>query len=405
MPFFDFEDVVDNIVDEFFLDKQDDNGVYHHERLPKNFLKLSLVSRNFLRPVRRNLYRDVHIEGTERFLLLTGQLRFSPHLANFVKTASVVSNCLQHNHIDGDIDDGPGWEPRSVSTTALRWFLDACPQLTELTVYGGDLLLALASQAPQNVKLTDITIVGCSRCNTVDSPSCTDDLAAGWLKNVVAFPRLKELDISEIQIGGPGLDATKGIPSRSSACTGLSISNMNRPTYAHGAKTLLHSMPALAELVLDGLKPMPRGELKNCLNIVAKTLELLTITDYHSTEDDPQPWENDTVAGLHQLKTLCFNSVPVTPSLLDMLPPRLEYLRLSRNALTRLPAPILAAWLRRERFPLRGVLKKFEVIGELRRDSAKRGPKASAEQVAELSRLCAALGIEWIYTSEKFRFF
>ncbi|KAF7363932.1 hypothetical protein MSAN_01051400 [Mycena sanguinolenta] len=402
MPFFDFEDVVDNIVDEFFLDKRDEDGVYDSERLPKNFLKLALVSRNFLRPVRRNLYRDLQIEGTERFLLFTGQLRFSPHLANFVKTASVVSNCMQRNHIDGDIDDGPGWEPRSVSTTALRWFLDACPQLTELTVSGGDFLLALASQAPQNIKLTDITIMGCVRCNQTDLPSCMGDLAAGWLKNVVAFPRLKELDLTEIQIGGPGLDATKGIPSSSSACTGLSISNMNRPTYPHGGKTLLRSMPALAELVLDGLYPMPRGELKNCLNIVAKTLKLLTITDYHSTENGPQPWENDTVAGLHQLNTLCFNGVPVTPPLLDMLPPRLEYLRLSRNALTRLPAPILATWLRREPFPLRGVLKKFEVIGELRRDSVKRGPKASAEQVAELSRLCGTLGIEWIYGPEKF---
>lgn len=35
MPFFDFEDVVDNIVDEVFLDKQDDDGVYNYEHLPK----------------------------------------------------------------------------------------------------------------------------------------------------------------------------------------------------------------------------------------------------------------------------------------------------------------------------------------------------------------------------------
>ncbi|KAJ7264979.1 hypothetical protein B0H12DRAFT_1321375 [Mycena haematopus] len=406
-PFFDYDDVVDNIVDEVFLDKQDEDGVYDYERLPKvlklsqanftllisetgytqNFLKLALVSRNFLRPVRRNIYRDVRIEGAERFLLLTGQLRFFPHLANFVKTASVVSNCSQRKHIDGGFDDGPGWEPRS---------------LTGLEVSGGDFLLALASQAPQTIQLTDITILGCFRCNPADRPSCMDDLSAGWLKNIVAFPRLKELDITKIQIGGPGLDATRGIPNSSSVCTGLSISNMDRPTYPEGLKTLLRSMPALTELVLDGLRPMPRGELQNCLKIVAGTLTLLNITDYHSTEDHPQPWENDTVAVLHHLKTLALNGVPVTPPFFNTLPPRLEHLRLSGNALARLSAPILAAWFRREQFPLRGVLKKFEVVGELPRHPASRGPKATAKQMAELSQLCAALGIEWIHKLNSF---
>ncbi|KAF7363905.1 hypothetical protein MSAN_01048500 [Mycena sanguinolenta] len=245
--------------------------------------------------------------------------------------------------------------------------------------------------------MSDITIMGCSRCKTPDSPSCTDALVGGWLKNIVAFPRLKELDITDIRIGGPGYAvATRGIPNSSSVCTGLSISNMNHSTYADGLETLLRSMSALAELVLDGVI-MPRGELKNCIGIVAGTLRLLTINDYYSTENNPQPWEDDTVAGLHQLKILSLNGVPVTPPLLGMLPPRLEHLRLSRTALARLPAPILAAWLRRERFPLRGVLKKFEVIGQLRRGGVKSGLQASAKQVAEISRLCGALGIEWIY--------
>ncbi|KAF8205637.1 hypothetical protein K438DRAFT_1964054 [Mycena galopus ATCC 62051] len=401
MALFDFEDVIDNIVDEVFLDKQDEDGVYDYERLPKNFLKMALVSRNFLRPVRRNLYRDVRIEGTERFLLLTGQLRFSPHLANFVKSASVVSNCSQRKHIDGGINDGPGWEPRSVSVTALRWFLDACPQLTGLEISGGDFLVSLASQAPRTVKLTNITLVGCFRCPG-DSPSCMDDVPAGWLKNIVAFPRLKELDMTQIRIGGPGLDPTRGIPKNSSVCTGLSISNMSRTTTPNGLKVLLNSMPALAELVLDGLNPMPLGELKACLKIVAGTLTLLTISDYHSTEDHAHPWENDTISVLHKLKTLSLNGVPVTPPFFNMVPPRLEHLRLSGGALVRLPAPILAAWLRRENFPLRGILKKFEVVGELRANGVKRGPPASAKQVSELSQLCRASGIEWIHQPNEY---
>ncbi|KAJ7685613.1 hypothetical protein DFH06DRAFT_1158956 [Mycena polygramma] len=405
MPFWDFEDVVENIVDEFFLDKLRDDGAYDYERLPENFVKLALVSRKFLNPVRRNLYRDLRIEGTERFLLLTGQLRFSPHLAKFVKSASLVSNCLQSTTIDGGFsDDSPGWESWAVSVTALRWFLDACPQLNTLDVSGGDFLLSLAAQDSKAIKLTEVTLMGCSRCNPQDPDSCMADLGRGWLKNIVTFPQLKELDISEINIGGPS-DATLGVKSGSSVCTGLSISNMNRTTTPSALKNLLRSMPALKELVLDGLRPMPKGELQQCLKVVAGTLTLLTITDYHSTEESPQPWENDTVAVLRQLRTLSLNGVPVTPPFLEALPPRLEHLRLSRQALSSLPVPVWAAWLRREKFPLRGVLKKLQLLGELKGDTRKGGLKASDAQLAELAQLCGPLGIEWSYTRDEYEGF
>ncbi|KAJ7766744.1 hypothetical protein B0H16DRAFT_371960 [Mycena metata] len=406
MPFVDFEDVVQNIVDEVFLDKQDEDGVYDYERLPKNFLKLALVSHNFLNPVRRNLYRDLRVEGTERFLLLTGQLRFSPHLAKYVKSAHLVPNCLQRTPIDpgfdNDDEDYPGYEPRSVSVTALKWFLEACPQLTSLDLIGGDFLWALAKQDPKTVRVTDVTLLGCSRCDPRGPNSCTADIHAGWLKHIVAFPRLKELDISEFDIGA-GKDATVGLKSASSVCTGLSISNMNKPTTAKGLTTLIRSMPDLKELVLDGLQPMPRGELKKCLQMVARTLTLLTITDYDSGEGRPQLWENDTVAGLQQLKTLSLNGVPVTSPFLDALPPRLEHLRLSRLAVVSLPVPVLVAWLR-TRFSLRGVLKKFEVVGELRANSVEKGPKASDAQVAELAQLCSGLDIEFIHNPNVFGF-
>jgi hypothetical protein len=35
MGFWDFEDVVENIIDEVFLDKQRDDGAYDYESLPK----------------------------------------------------------------------------------------------------------------------------------------------------------------------------------------------------------------------------------------------------------------------------------------------------------------------------------------------------------------------------------
>ncbi|KAJ7172014.1 hypothetical protein C8R46DRAFT_894751 [Mycena filopes] len=408
MPFVDFEDVVQNIVDEVYLDKQDEDGVYRYECLPKNFLKLALVSRNFLNPVRRNLYRDLRVEGTERFLLLTGQLRFSPHLAKFVQSANLVSNCLQGTHIDsvGGLpydEDHPGYEPRSVSATALRWFFDACPQLTRLDLTGGDFILALSKQDPKSVRLTDLTLLGCSRCSRGAPTECTQDLPLGWLKPIVTFPRLKELDITSFDIGARE-DVTFGIKSASSPCTGLSISNMNHPTTPKGLTTLMRSMPKLQELVLDGIQPMPRGALKKCLQLAASTLTLLTITDYHSEEGHLQPWENDAVAGLAKLKTLSLNGVPVTPPFLDALPPRLEHLRLSRLGVTLLPVPVLAAWLR-TRFSHHGVLKKLELIGELRANNVKQGPKASPAQVAELTQLCGGLGVEFVYKADASPFF
>ncbi|KAK7038172.1 hypothetical protein R3P38DRAFT_2904819 [Favolaschia claudopus] len=405
MPFFDFDDVVENIVDELFLDKQHEDGTYYPERLPKNFLKLALVSHTFLNPVRRNLYRDVRIEGSERFLLLTGQLRFSPHLAKFVCKANLVSTCTQSTHIDGGggWDDPTGSEPRTVSITALRWFLDACPQLTALNIFGGEFLHALALQTSDGAKrLTDITLIACNQCESSGPMSCMDAVEAGWLKNIVAFPRLKELELSEFQIGGPGMDAVRGIPSRSSSCTGLCVSNMNKPLSPSGLKVLLRSMPHLAELVLDGRHFLPPRELKECLKIVAGALTLLTITDYYSSEERADPWENDTVQELRQLKTLSLNGVPVTPPFLNMLPPRLEHLRLSGGSLVRVSAPIIVAWLRRDNFPLRRVLKKLEMVGEVRTNAAKGAPAASDQQLAEIARLCRALSIEWIHKKDQY---
>ncbi|KAJ7217036.1 hypothetical protein GGX14DRAFT_601812 [Mycena pura] len=398
MPFVNFEDVIENIVDQVFLDKTDEDGVYDWERLPKNFLKMALVSRTFLNPVRCNVYSHLRVEGPERFMLITGQLRFSPHLANLVKRATLSSTCFQRTHIDeGKYGDTPGgWEPRTVSATALSWFLNACPGLTMLDL-GSDFMWALSVQDPKTIKLTDISLRGCYRCPPESPVRCTSELRRGWLKQIVAFPRLKELDISDLSIDdGPATNATWGITRNSSVCTGLSICNMNNPTSKRGLSTLLRSMPSLSELVLDGIMPMPQGELKKCLDIPARTLTLLTITEYHSFEGDPQLWEDDTISPLRQLKTLALNGVHITSKILDILPPRLELLRFAGLSATLLPVPVLAAWLRRTPFPL-PALKSLSILGELRADGATRGPKASKAQIAELARLCRGLGIEWSY--------
>ncbi|KAJ7461583.1 hypothetical protein FB451DRAFT_1268624, partial [Mycena latifolia] len=330
-------------------------------------------------------------------MLLTGQLRFSPHLAKWVKSASLVSRCSERTHIDGEHTRTPGRNaPMTVSFTALKWFLDACPQLTRLCVSGGDFLWALSVQQPDTVKLTDIELIGCFICDPRSSKTCTKELERGWLKNIVTFSRLKELDITQFAMDGPQ-DVTWGIQSNSSPCTGLSISNMSWRTSSRSLTTLLRSMPLLRELVLDGLRALPRGELKKCLAIVASTLTLLTISDYHSQEGEPQPWENDTVSGLPQLKTLSLNGVPATAPFLKMLPPRLEHLRFSGATLAFLPAPELATWLRRKDFPLRGKLKKLEVVGELRASNVPHGPKAPDALADELAQLCRGLGIEWMH--------
>ncbi|CAK5265157.1 unnamed protein product [Mycena citricolor] len=400
MPFLAFEDVIDNIVDGLFLDKVDDDGVWDDTRLPKNFLALALVCRAFVNPVRRNLYRDLHVEGVERFLLLTGQLRFCPHLAKFVRSADLYSTCSQTRLLDGyqtHFSVTAAWEPRSLSATAFRWFLEACPQLTIVRLYGGDMVWALSVQSPPTVKLTEVHLTGCRQCE-----NCMGSLQRGWLKNIVAFPCLKELDISELSIGGEGAeDIAFALPARSSLCTGLSISNINKPVVCDGLSALFRSMSGLRELVLDGLAPMRRGQLKKCLDLLANTLELLTITDYHSQEGRPRHWEDSTIASLHRLKILSLNGVPVTPSILDKLPSRIEHLRVSRLSVIALPVPVVGAWLRRDHFPLKDVLKKLEMIGELRANSAARGRPAAPGQVDELAHLCDRMGIEWIHRRER----
>ncbi|KAJ7137823.1 hypothetical protein C8R44DRAFT_975804 [Mycena epipterygia] len=381
VKFPDIEDIVENIVDEVFLDKQREDGVYDYRSLPKNPRAC------------------VELPEISACVAQLGQLRISLHLAKFVKSATLRSACSERTHIDGYYAMTPGkGDPRTVSRTALKWFLDACPQLSQLSLHGGDFVYALSAQSLETVKLTDINLIGCFVCSARFRTQCTAALPRGWLKHIVTFPHLQELDITSYAMDGGPTDVTVDVQSRSSPCTGLSISNLTQHTSPRSLTTLIRSMPALKKLVLDGLQPMARGQLKKCLGIAAPTLTFLALNDYHSEEGRPQPWENDTVAGLHQLETLCLNGVPATVPLLLTLPPRVSRLRLSGATLTFLPTPVLAAWLRCEPFPLRGVLKKLEVDGDLRAGGALQGPDASDAQVAELTQLCHALGIEWIHT-------
>ncbi|KAJ6553836.1 hypothetical protein B0H10DRAFT_2241827 [Mycena sp. CBHHK59/15] len=386
MVFPNIEDIVENIVDEVFLDKLTEEGYYDYDGLPKNFAKLALVSRNFVNAVRRNIYTELLVDGPERFLLLTGQLRSSPHLAKLVKRASLNSSCNERAHIDGFESGTPGdGEPRTVSITALKWFLEACPQLSKLELHGGDFLYALSS--PNIVQSAErLTEIGLHACNHHHGPRasasdvCAPGIHRGWLKHIVALPHLKELDLSDFAIGGPH-DPTVGIPRASSPRE-------------------LAAQHALAQGA--GPRWAPAHAKGGPLSIVAPTLTLLTLTDYHSyDETSPQPWEDNTVSNLHHLETLAFNGVPVTPALLGMLPSHIQHLRFSGHALNLLPAPAIAKWLSRETFPLRGILRKLDIVGNPRANSALHGPKASDAQVAELARLCHGLGIEWSHQVEQ----
>jgi hypothetical protein len=112
-------------------------------------------------------------------------------------------------------------------------------------------------------------------------------------------------------------------------------------------------------------------------------------------------WEDDAVSGLVHLKELEFWGVPVTPALFDMLPPGLERLAFFGNAMKFLPTPEIAAWLRRDPYPLRGSLKRLEFGGGFWTNSFVGGPKALDAEVADLVRLCDGLNIEWKHTGYK----
>ncbi|KAJ7766742.1 hypothetical protein B0H16DRAFT_1882767 [Mycena metata] len=393
------EDILENILAQVYqsiVAEGERDGIAEAVR-KNNFFKLALVSRNFVTPVRRNFYRNLRVEGTERFLLLTAQLRLSPHLAKLIKCATLVSNCGQHTHIDGGPSPRhrPGSKSMSVSATVLGLFLKACPQLRRLCIYGGDFLWALVNQIPTTIQLTSICTLGCP-CQ-LTRESCMIHLQHGWLQNIVAFPHLEKLEITELDLD-KDRNSTLGIPSSSSACTSLTVWNTSGLTSLDDLEPLIRSMPTLQELVLGlSLLPLPPGKLKRCLGLAASTLTRLKLSGSGRLDQRLQPWDNDAVAMLPQLKSLHLGGVALTSSFFDGLPARLEFLRLEQLAVQYVSTSALAGWLRREPFPHRGVLKKIELVGRLWVDVAK-GIKASNAQVLELEELCRGLGIEWNYT-------
>ncbi|KAJ6531616.1 hypothetical protein DFH09DRAFT_137920 [Mycena vulgaris] len=393
MPsFLDVEDIIEHVVHQLFLEERDDERGFGPGHLSKAVIHLALVSRKFLTPVRRNLYADLQILGPEQFLLLIGQLRVSPHLAKFVKHAWLYSGCSARTELYGN----PDRDPKSVSSSALKCFLDACPQLNGLDIEGGDYLIALSSlEVVVSASGSRLGRIGLRKCDGLSSVnlSCTASLGRGWLKYILTLSGLKELDITDYALDGP-YDPAYGILEQSSISS-LRISCQYAPTSSFILTALLRSMHMLQELILDGMKPMPPGELKKCLDVVAPTLTFLSLTDYKTDEYWPQPWEDNTISGLHHLRELRLCGVPATASLLDMLPPRLEYITFSKNTMKFLPAPEIGSWLRRQPFPLGCVLKSLEFAGDFRANGVRGGPQASDSQVAELAHLCDALGIEW----------
>ncbi|KAJ7073945.1 hypothetical protein C8F01DRAFT_1098765 [Mycena amicta] len=390
------EDVVENIVGHAFSDRQDEDGVYNYEALPKRFLGFALVSRTFVNPVRRCLYGELLIEGPERFLLLTGQLRFAPHLAKFVKAAELKSACHARNFDDTlpYFQQAPGQDdPRPMSSLALKWFLDACPQLTRLNVNGGDFLWPLSVQDPKLVRLTHIPIYGCFRCDHRDPSGCWSVMKrGGWLKNILAFPNLVELEVDNIELSGGDDDPTLGVPSGSSVGTELTASVLQKWTALHSLETLLRAMPRVKELVLDGLTSTTPAELKKCIGIVADTLTLLAINTYPGLCRVPMHLDDSFFAKLRCLEQLALNNVSVSPSILSSLPPKLRLLRFS-GAVTSFSAPALVKWLQTSPFRL-PALKELFILGELPQDAKPLSPPASEVQKEEISRLCQRLGVD-----------
>ncbi|KAF7295593.1 hypothetical protein MIND_01099400 [Mycena indigotica] len=395
------EDIVENIVDHAFSDRQDENGVYNDEALPKRFIGFALVNRSFVNPIRRCLYGDLTLEGPERFLLLTGQLRFSPHLAKFVKRASLRSAC-QARELDDTLPhymQAPDQDqPRPMSTLALKWFLDACPQLTRLSLFGGDFISALARQKAEDVRLTHVNLSGCFRCR---QGGCWDALNGGWLRSILAFPRLVEIDVDHIDFGGGDDDPIIGghLPNArtpSSVATELSLGVLQREVVARSLIAILRLMPRVKELVLDGLTTMTSAELKKCIDIAAPTLTLLSINGYANLRPTPMHLNDAFFANCRRLEQLALNDVSILPSVLNALPRALRLLRLSKAAVQSLSADFIIKWLKANPFPLPG-LKELFIFGDLQVPS-------TAEQTEEIKRLCKQKNIDLTFRKEWFSF-
>ncbi|KAF7311250.1 hypothetical protein MKEN_01026600 [Mycena kentingensis (nom. inval.)] len=355
----------------------------------RGFLGLAIVSRTFLNPVRRCLYGHLSIEGPERFLLLTGQLRFQPHLAKFVKGATLISACQASTTIDWGLPEykqAAGLDlPRPMSVVAFERFLDACPQLKRVTMHGLDFVWPLSVLDPKDVKLQRIRIRACNRCT---EHGCPNELSGGaWLSNILTFPDLVELEVEQLAFRGDQADPVRGMPQTlRSTATELTVCSIN-PNVVKPAslENLLRAMPRVRELVLDGLHNISPPQMKHLLAIPGPNLTILSINSYRGMRGVPLRLDDTVFTRMRRLEQLALNNVETVPAFLSSLPPTIRTLRLSEAALSAFSYPAFSKWLKTRPFPQPN-LKEVSLFGEIRP-----GPGADKDRIKQL---CKDMGIE-----------
>ncbi|KAK4699928.1 hypothetical protein P7C70_g6327, partial [Phenoliferia sp. Uapishka_3] len=83
-------EVIQLIVDQLSIDF----GNSYTTSYPRHFLDLAFVSTSFAAAVQLCIYEHLKVNGRDRFLYLTGQLRVSPQLGALVRHAYLRGTCL-----------------------------------------------------------------------------------------------------------------------------------------------------------------------------------------------------------------------------------------------------------------------------------------------------------------------
>lgn len=376
MPFPLIAEIVEMIVDDAWRS-------YPHVRArppPSDLVRLATVSRAFVEPVRRNLYRRVRVNGAERFYFLVGRLEVCPHLAEYVQQVNLRSTCEVERSRDeayGGFDVGP---------QALRMLLQACPNLYAIDATGPDFLEGLkdASVVKAAPRIRQLHLQACSH-----GEPCLHRGGiyrhASILHQVSQWPSLQRIGLSGLPLNRRSLE---GLPQGASSITEMAIVSRDQVTGPH-LSLLLHAPRVLRKLHLEfQLSP---NHLASLLTHLGPTLvELVLCTTNNSV---PAVWLLGLVP-LKVLETLTLKGGSFADLVPVEIPPTVRRLSLSGTSVT---AGGVMRYL--QSLPDEPVLKRlsYDARGRSRGLALPASVWGTPSEFDRIHDFCREKGISWDY--------
>ncbi|KAK4699929.1 hypothetical protein P7C70_g6326, partial [Phenoliferia sp. Uapishka_3] len=247
-------EIVQLVVDQVSQDFGDDWTTSY----PRNFLDLALVSHAFAAAVQLCVYEHPTLKGRDLFLYFTGKIRTAPHLGILVRHATLES--APHDQLREDDSVRHGVHP--ITVQALRWFLEAVPNLSSLNLQGFEALSAACSP-------TLAATLGRLRFFAVSGhPTCASYLNSKpkWLLSLLALPGLEQLFLTDIPLSTRSSYILSLPPSDSfqSTITTLSFDNFTQKFEGDAIARIVALCPNVSHLTVGG-DLVPGTGLENAL--------------------------------------------------------------------------------------------------------------------------------------------